>query len=286
MADDTGQLRQVFEETAFLYGGNAAYVEDLFEKFGKNPGSVDPSWRAFFESLREQPQPTPEWARARVEARRDENTSALDYAWPAVEAKTAKAFAAKNPEASSDQVHAAAKDSIRAIMMIRAYRIRGHLASNLDPLGIEQPALYSELDPASYGFSDADLDRPIFLDFVLGLESATLREILDIMRRTYCGSVGVQYMHIVDTEERAWIQERIEGRDKEISFTPEGKIAILRKLIEAETFERFLHRRFPGTKRFGLDGGEAVVPALEQVIKRGGAWASTASSWACRTAGA
>jgi 2-oxoglutarate dehydrogenase E1 component len=156
-------------------------------------------------------------------------------------------------------------------MMIRAYRIRGHLAANLDPLGIEQPQPYVELEPSNYGFTEADYDRPIFLDGVLGLQTGTVREILGILRRTYCGSIGVQFMHIADPAEKSWIQERIEGRDKEITFSPEGKVAILKKLIEAETFERFLHKRFPGTKRFGLDGGEAVVPALEQVIKRGGA---------------
>jgi 2-oxoglutarate dehydrogenase E1 component len=157
-------------------------------------------------------------------------------------------------------------------MMIRAYRMRGHLRANLDPLGIAIPeGDASELDPASYGFTEADYDRPIFLDYVLGLETGTLREILAILKRTYCADIGVQYMHISDPAQKAWLQERIEGRDKEIVFTREGKVAILKKLIEAEGFERFLHKRFPGTKRFGLDGGEAMVPALEQIIKRGGA---------------
>jgi 2-oxoglutarate dehydrogenase E1 component len=150
--------------------------------------------------------------------------------------------------------------------------MRGHLKANLDPLGIATtPGDASELDPATYGFSEADFDRPIFLDFVLGLETSTIREILDILRRTYCGNIGVQYMHISDPKEKGWIQARIEGRDKEIVFTKEGKVAILKKLIETEGFEKFLHRRFPGTKRFGLDGGESLVPALEQIIKRGGA---------------
>src|SRR6202012_752749 len=155
-------------------------------------------------------------------------------------------------------VRAATLDSLRAIMMIRAYRMRGHLAANLDPLGISEKQDASELDPASYGFAESDYDRPIFLDFVLGLETSTIREILEILKRTYCGDVGVQYMHITNPDEKAWLQQRIEGRDKEIVFTPEGKIAILKKLIETETFERFLAKRFPGTKRFGLDGGEAM----------------------------
>lgn len=158
-------------------------------------------------------------------------------------------------------------------MLIRAYRIRGHLQANLDPLGIEPPVQNAELTFEHWGFSAADIDRPIYLDGVLGLETGTLREVLEILRRTYCGSLGIQYMHIAEPEEKAWLQQRVEGPDKlqTNAFTREGKLAILNKLIEAETFERFLHRRFPGTKRFGLDGGEAMVPALEQVIKRGGA---------------
>src|SRR6202012_5936580 len=179
---------------------------------------------------------------------------------------------AAGPAPSTDAVRAATLDSLRAIMMIRAYRMRGHLKANLDPLGIATtPGDASQLHPATHGFSEADYDRPIFRDFVLGLETATIREILEIVRRTYCGNVGVQYMHISDPKEKGWLQARIEGRDKEIVFTKEGKVAILKKLIETEGFEKFLHRRFPGTKRFGLDGGESLVPALEQIIKRGGA---------------
>ena len=155
--------------------------------------------------------------------------------------------------------------------MIRAYRIRGHLAAKLDPLGLAEQRDTSELDPATYGFGPDDYDRPIFLDFVLGLGNRHhRRDSLSILRRTYCGTLGVQYMHISDPQEKAWLQQRIEGKDKEIQFTREGKVAILKKLIEAETFERFLHKRFPGTKRFGLDGAEAMVPAMEQIIKRGG----------------
>ena len=156
-------------------------------------------------------------------------------------------------------------------MLIRAYRMRGHLHANLDPLGLEPPRDHEELDPRSYGFSDADLDRRIFLDHVLGLEFATLREIVAILRRTYCQTLGVEFMHISDPAQKAWLQERIEGADKEITFTREGKRAILNKLVEAEGFEKFCDVKFTGTKRFGLDGGESMIPALEQIIKRGGA---------------
>jgi len=281
MADDSsiasGRLNQLLSETAFLYGGNSVFVEGLYASWAKDPASVEPSWRAFFTALREQTEVVkqaarrPSWTPRQVPEPRPDWLSAIDGMWPAVEAKLGTKIAERAPGADQAAVRAATLDSLRAIMMIRAYRMRGHFAANLDPLGLVEKEDASELDPASYGFSESDYDRPIFLDFVLGLETSTIREMLSILRRTYCGDVGVQYMHISSPEEKAWLQQRIEGRDKEIVFTPEGKIAILKKLIEAESFERFLHRRFPGTKRFGLDGGEATVPALEQIIKRGGA---------------
>jgi 2-oxoglutarate dehydrogenase E1 component len=276
MADDSGRLNQVFAETSFLYGGNAAFIEALHEQWAKDPNSVSAAWRAFFDQLKDSAETVTaaaaagSWGHAPSIARTEE-LSALDGMWPAVEAKAKAAVKERDPGASEAEVRAAAHDSIRALMLIRTFRIRGHLQANLDPLGIEPPIQNRELEPEHYGFSEADMDRPIFIDGVLGLQTSTLREILTIVRRTYCGNVGVQYMHISEPNEKQWIQERIEGRDKEIAFTPEGKIAILKKLIESETFERFLHRRFPGTKRFGLDGAEAMVPALEQVIKRGGA---------------
>jgi len=281
MADDAGIINQVLTETSFLYGANAAFVEDLYARWAENPASVEPSWAAFFATLSDQADQVkraaqdPTWTPKQAPSVRPEWLSAIDGQWPtvapAVEAKMTKAIEAKAPGSSAEAVRAATLDSLRAIMMIRAYRMRGHLAANLDPLGLEPKASAPELDPSTYGFSEADYDRPIFLDFVLGLETSTVREILSILRRTYCDNVGVQYMHISDPTEKAWLQERIEGRDKEIVFSKEGKIAILKKLIEAEGFERFLHKRFPGTKRFGLDGGEACIPALEQIIKRGGA---------------
>lgn len=278
MADDAGLINDVMAETSFLYGGNAAFVEDLYAKWAADPNSVAPSWQAFFASLLDgksdvaRAAAKPAWTSPATPAARPDWMSAIDGLWPAVEAKLGKAIADKKPAASVDEVRAATLDSLRAIMMIRAYRMRGHLKANLDPLGLAAtPGDASELDPSTYGFAEPDFDRPIFLDFVLGLETASIREILDILRRTYCGNVGVQYMHISDPKEKAWLQERIEGRDKEIVFSKEGKVAILKKLIETQGFEQFLHRRFPGTKRFGLDGGEAMVPALEQIIKRGGA---------------
>jgi 2-oxoglutarate dehydrogenase E1 component len=156
-------------------------------------------------------------------------------------------------------------------MIIRAHRIRGHLSADLDPLKLQATGQHLELQPKSYGFEEADMDRPIFIDNVLGLQFASMRQIIDILKRTYCSTFALQYMHISDPEQSSWLKERIEGRDKEITFTREGRKAILNKMVEAEGFEKFLHVKYTGTKRFGLDGGESLIPALEQIIKRGGA---------------
>ena len=154
--------------------------------------------------------------------------------------------------------------------MIRAYRMIGHLEANLDPLGITPKTPQATLDPAQYGFTGAALDNPVFVDGVLGFDTATPRKILEKLRRLYCGAIGYEFLHINDAEQKTWLQRRIEGEDGQIGFTPEGKKAILNKLIEAEGFEKFASARFVGTKRFGLDGSEATIPALEQIIKRGG----------------
>ena len=200
--------------------------------------------------------------------------AALDGQWAETEKRLGEKIAAKaqakSVEISSTDVQQATRDSIHALMLIRAYRMRGHFHAKLDPLGIQQEPNEEELDPRSYGFNEADLDRKIFLDKVLGLEFASMREIVAILRRTYCQTLGVEFMHISNAAQKSWIQERIEGRDKEISFTSEGKRAILNKLVEAEGFEKFLDVKYTGTKRFGLDGGESLIPALEQIIKRGG----------------
>jgi len=279
MADDGRSVpNAALLETSFLYGANALFVEEMQARYAKDPASVDPSWRAFFAGLGEGADAAakavagPSWRDPRAGlAATNEITALLDGNWGALETRLTKKIAEVKPGASIADIQTAARDSVKALMMIRAFRTRGHLAANLDPLGIEQHGPQPELDPASYGFGPDDLDRPIFIDHVLGLETATVRQMLDILKRTYCGTVGVEFMHILDPEEKDWIQRRIEGPDKEISFTNEGKRAILRKIVEAETFEKFLAKRHPGTKRFGLDGGEATVPALEQIIKRGGA---------------
>ncbi len=172
--------------------------------------------------------------------------------------------------ASPDEIRRAAEDSIRAMMLIRTYRVRGHLAANLDPLGLTRRDVPADLTPAWHGFTDADLDRPIFVCGVLGFETATVREIVRVLQATYCGHIGFEYMHINEVEERRFIQGRIESPEETVQFTTEGKQSILTKVIHAEQWEKFLARKYVGTKRFGLDGGEGAVPALEAVIKYGG----------------
>ena len=170
---------------------------------------------------------------------------------------------------NAGDMRAATLDSLRAVMLIRAYRIRGHLLADLDPLSLETKPLHPELDPATYGFTDADWDRPIFINYVLGLETATLREIVETLRKTYCSTIGVEFMHVQDPAQKAWIQERIEAIGNRTDFTKRGKKAIYERLVDAEQFEKYLHKKYTGTKRFGVDGGEAMIPALEQILKRG-----------------
>ncbi|WIF31087.1 2-oxoglutarate dehydrogenase E1 component [Lentibacter algarum] len=272
-----------FHASSFMQGHNAEYLEQLYGQYAADPNSVDDAWLAFFGALGDAEMDVkaeakgPSWARADwPPVPHDDLTQALTGEWEEVEVKAAatkiQAGAAKaGVDASNAAVRQAVLDSIRALMIIRAYRIRGHLIANLDPLGLTEHTPHPELDPKSYGFTDADMDRPIFIDKVLGLDFANMRQILDIVRRTYCGTFALQYMHISNPEEAGWLKERIEGYDKEIKFTREGRKAILNKMVEAEGFEKFLHVKYMGTKRFGLDGGESLIPAMEQIIKRGGA---------------
>src|SRR4030081_1429243 len=270
-----------FALSSFLQGTNAPYIDEIYARYEKDPASVDAEWQEFFKSLKDQPADVrknaegPSWGRQNWPLTpRDDLTSALDGNWAEVEkavgTKLATKAQAKGAELTEADVHQATRDSVRALMLIRAYRMRGHFHAKLDPLGLEPPRDHEELDPRSYGFVDADLDRKIFLDHVLGLDYASLREIVAICERTYCQTLGVEFMQISNGAQKAWIQERIEGPDKEISFTREGRRAILTKLVEAEGFEKFCDLKFTGTKRFGLDGAESLIPALEQIIKRGG----------------
>ncbi len=275
------EANAAFALTSFLYGGNAAYIEDLYSQYEADPQALDAEWQAFFASLKdnasdvERSASGPSWKEAHWPVVSEGPIPIFDADWEEAEtrlgARVMERAHKAGVEISWSDVQQATRDSIRALMLIRAFRIRGHLAADLDPLGLEPPKEHPELDPRSYGFSDADFDRRIFLDHVLGLEFGTLRQIIAILKRTYCQTLGVEFMHISDPAQKSWLQERIEGPDKEITFTREGKRAILNKLVEAEGFEKFSDLKFTGTKRFGLDGAESMIPALEQIIKRGGA---------------
>jgi 2-oxoglutarate dehydrogenase E1 component len=274
-----------FHASSFMQGHNAAYLEQLYAQYARDPNTVDVAWQAFFQALGDSDLDVkadasgPSWARKDWPPQpTDDLTAALTGEWmpPPQEAAAAKEKIlgkAKelNSTISQEAVKRAVLDSIRALMIIRAHRIRGHLSADLDPLKLQATGQHLELQPKSYGFEEADMDRPIFIDNVLGLQFASMRQIIDMLKRTYCSTFALQYMHISDPEQSSWLKERIEGRDKEITFTREGRKAILNKMVEAEGFEKFLHVKYTGTKRFGLDGGESLIPALEQIIKRGGA---------------
>jgi len=247
------ELNDVFATTSFLQGANAAYLEQLHASYEQAPDSVGPEWQAFFASLRDD--------------KDDVLFQARGPSWKPSNGFDGKVLA---PAAfTQERALAAARDTLAARTLIRNYRTRGHLIAKLDPLELSTRKEHPELRPRTYGFTKADYDRPIYLGGALGLEFGTLRQVLEILKRVYGQHIGTEYMHISDPEQRQWIQDRLEGPD-DIRFTPQGKKAILKKLIEAEIFERFLDVKYTGTKRFGLDGGESVVPALEQVIKRGG----------------
>ena len=252
-------------DTSFLSGANATFIAEMHKAWSDNPASVDQQWAEWFASigtLSDDSEAVPDWGSGPSQV-----VGAND---PEASIKAVAKGIAGDRDLMAGDVRSATLDSLRAIMLIRAYRIRGHLLAKLDPLQLSEEDIHPELDPATYGFTEADYDRPIFINHVLGLEIATLREILDVVKRTYCSTIGVEFMHIQDPAQKAWIQERIEAIGNRTEFTQKGKQAIYEKLVAAEGFEQFLHKKYIGTKRFGLDGGEALIPALEQILKRGG----------------
>jgi 2-oxoglutarate dehydrogenase E1 component len=253
-----------FKKTSFLAGANSEFINEFYADYISNPDSLPDSWKRFFDGLSENEKliyddiKGPSWSP-------EKKLKKIKIPEESIEQKNQKA-----ENINLESIKLASKDSVRAIMLIRAYRIRGHLIANLDPLSIQEQKEHPELKPETYGFEKKDYGRKIFLDGVLGLQYAGLKQILEILKKTYSSNIGYEFMHMGDPDEKSWIRDRIEGPEKKISFTKNGKKAILNKIIEAEGFEKFLHVKFVGTKRFGLDGGEALIPALEQIIKRGG----------------
>ena len=263
----------------FLNPNNAEYIAHLYNQYLTNAEAVEGSWREFFGALNDNEAATlrdlhgASWT---PDANRKDRNGFDHFARATgteadgmVTASTQAENVAEIPSAGGG-VRQATLDSMNALMLIRAYRARGHLIADLDPLGLKKTAYHPELDPAHHGFSESDYDRPIFLNNVLGLQQATLREIMQVLKDTYCGKIGVEFLHMASPDEKSWIQQRIEAPRNHTEFTVNGKRAILQRLTAAESFEKFLHTKYPGTKRFGLDGGETLIPCIEQILKRGG----------------
>ncbi|MDX2143222.1 MAG: 2-oxoglutarate dehydrogenase E1 component, partial [Rhodospirillaceae bacterium] len=267
-------------DTTFLSGANAVFLGELYSQYLKDPAAVDPSWAQFFRDLGDD---RAELLHELTGASWSEAVGGVigvpdPDAAPAPKGKDGKgkpapAPAAGAPAGNVDQaaVMKQAQDSINALALVRAYRTRGHQLADLDPLKLSKNSSHPELDVSYHGFTEADMDRQILLGGVMGFDKATLRQLLDALKQTYCGTIGVEYMHVQDIKQREWIQKRIEPDRNRPKFSPEGKKAILERLTDAEGFEKFLGIKYTGTKRFGLDGGEATIPALEQILKRGGA---------------
>lgn len=271
--------QSTFDQTA-LSGVNAEYIAHLYAQFLKNPSNVDESWISFFNDLNDgeiaflKELSGASWTpKENARDQRKFGSAAISPADGIIveAANDAKGGKKAKGGASAADIKEAARDSVRALMLIRSYRFRGHLLANLDPLGMKAINDHPELHPSHYGFEEEDYDRPIYIDSLLGLpEQTTIRELYNALREIYAGAIGVEYMHLSDPEERKWIQERIEQPRNKTEFTTEGKKAILERLTAAEGFEQYLQKKHTGTKRFGVDGGEALIPAIEQVMKRGG----------------
>ena len=252
------------DSTTPFFSGNSTFIEELYERYLQNPQSVDDSWRDFFRDVTNGA--TPQQREASWAQVKSKVIGAVEESPESRGQGSGKDKKSPAPNRPRTEIEAFAHDSIRAIMMVRAYRVRGHLIANLDPLGIETNAYHPELDPATYGFTDADMDREIFLDGSLGIKKAKLREIVSILRQTYCGNIGVEFMHIQYPEQKDWIQRRFETDRGNFTLNPDHKKEAWKTLVEVEAFEQFLQVKHPSTKRFSVQGGDAMLPGLEAVI--------------------
>ena len=259
---------QIFDKTSFLHGANATYVEEMFKKFTDDPSSVPNDWNIFFKNIKDEGLTsstyTAEWANNDLKVQNGDLVSAIDGNWSSLPEKIIQ----KNTSYSIDEIQQATLDSIRALRLIRAFRINGHLIADLDPLNLSQKNYHPELDYKNYGFNESDLEKQIFIDGSLGLDNSKLKEIIKILHETYSSSIGVEFLHIQDPDQKQWVQERIEEVRNKTQFTVAGKRAIYRRLLEAEMFENYLDKKFLGTKRFGLVGSESTIPGIEQIIKQ------------------
>jgi 2-oxoglutarate dehydrogenase E1 component len=248
-----------FEKTGFLNKSNSAFIEQMYLQYINQDPNLPSSWKNYFEEIGEEIDTIvneingPSWSPKKNK----------------ISIKNVQELSKENSQINELEVVKSNANSIKAVAMIRSYRQRGHLIAKLDPLGMMKSEYLDELHPESYGFEKDDYDKKIFLDGIINKEYSSIREILKFLKDKYCGSIGYEYMHIANPTERKWFRDRVEKTD-DFKFTQNGKEAILNKLIQAEGFEKFLHTKYVGTKRFGLDGGESLIPALEQIIKIGG----------------
>jgi len=244
-------------ETTPFFGANAIYIAEVYEQYLRDPSSVDGSWREYFNSFGDSSEAIKKdfggapWA--------SDKTKIVGYKKPFIERrkKAAGRRATDTQESSSA--------SIRAHMLIRAYRVRGHLIANLDPLGLSVRQSHPELEIERYGFSEKDMGQEIFLGGWLGREKATLREILSILKQSYSSNIGLEYIHIQSLEKKEWLENKQESSLAKPTLSASEKKNILKQLIEVIGFQEFLHIKFPGAKRFSAEGGDNLLPAMEAV---------------------
>src|SRR5210317_914517 len=261
-----------FEKTSFLNKSNSAFIERMYLKFINKEADLPESWKDYFEGIGDELNIVakeingPSWGPKKNKVDIDELQKKIDQKENNLENKLVDRSEKFNYQLLANSN----KDSISAVSLIRAYRLRGHLLANLDPLEMRKSDYLDELHPEFYGFKKENYDKKIFLNGVINKKDATIKEILKFLKKTYCGNVGYEFMHISNPDERKWFRDRIEQDTNALEFTKNGKEAILNKLVQAEGFEKFLATKYVGTKRFGLDGGESLIPALEQIIKISG----------------
>ncbi|HEY4732845.1 MAG TPA: thiamine pyrophosphate-dependent enzyme, partial [Gammaproteobacteria bacterium] len=244
--------------TSHLDGGNASFLEQLYESYLSDPDSIDPRWRSYFDTL------PPVGA-----VTQDVPHSAIRDAF--------RKYARQGSQIQPMAVPLATKvdneqtwKQIRVLQLINAFRFRGHQHAKFDPLELEERPVISELHLDYHGLSDADLDTVFDTGSLVGKDQASLREILDILTTTYCGSIGSEYMHITETSEKRWIQQRLESSRCIPALSVETRHRLLNRIIAAEGIERYLHTKYIGQKRFSLEGAECLIPMLDELIQHGG----------------
>ena len=263
---------QKFEKTSFLSKANSSFIEQMYLKYLNKDPSLLLDWKKYFEDLNEETSTAfkelegPSWQPQKTKKYQ------VQEDFVGLKSETKKINTPNKLISSNDKdFEISSNDSINAIALIRAYRIRGHLIAHLDPLGMMDRKYIHDLHPEDHGFKKEEYNKKIFLGSYMDTGgNSSINEILTNLRKIYCSKIGVEYMHISDPAEKIWFRNRMEKKENELQFTDDGKKAILNKIIQAEGFEKFLAKKFIGTKRFGLDGAESLIPALEQIIKRGG----------------